>query len=121
MCAMGNENLTKAQVKWLTYLVYILISMVTISNGWLVSKVFDLENRKVNHEEFTHSVDNLAKVLLSNGRDMNSKFENLKDTIYRFHTNSQMEQRDKDQDQRQKNQNQRNKNQNQRENYLFTF
>ena len=51
--AIMTDGLSEPQVKWLTYLVYILLSTLAISNGWLIIKQSELPERFVRLERYS--------------------------------------------------------------------
>ena len=48
-----TDGLSEPQVKWLTYLVYILLSTLAVSNGWLIIKQSELPDQFVRLERYT--------------------------------------------------------------------
>lgn len=47
-----TENLDAAKVKWLTYLVYFLLVVLTLLSGWNTTKISNLPNNYVRLERY---------------------------------------------------------------------
>ena len=48
-----TDGLSESKAKWLTYLVYILLSTLAVSNGWLIIKQSELPDQFVRLERYT--------------------------------------------------------------------
>lgn len=85
---MGNENLSSAQTKWLTYLVYLLITIGMCTNGWVVTKAFTLEERKLNRSEFSAAIDSIKKELKEQRDLITKEFTDVRKQIFDLHKES---------------------------------
>jgi len=80
-----GEGLSKVQVKLLTYLVYLLITFLTISNGWMINKIFALEKGKVDHSEFTTTLNRVEDTIDKSICRLADKLDGIKEMMFQFH------------------------------------
>lgn len=61
---MGGENLSKDAVRWLTYLVYILLTILTIIVGSMFKTVYiDMPKEYVAKEQYRCDIDDIRRDL----------------------------------------------------------
>lgn len=48
-----TNGISESTAKWLTYLVYIILTTLAISNGWLIVKQVELPDRFVRLERYS--------------------------------------------------------------------
>ena len=46
------EDLNESKVKWLTYLVYVLLTAITVISGWNTVNISDMPNQYVRLERY---------------------------------------------------------------------
>jgi len=68
------EDLNESKVKWLTYLVYVLLTAITVISGWNTVRITDMPDRYVRLERYQTDVSRI-----------NSKLDNL---IERYQTDA---------------------------------
>jgi len=68
-----TEHLDSAKVKWLTYLVYILLASLTLISGWNTTKISAMPDKYVRLERYQSDSGRIECTL----RDINSKLDRL--------------------------------------------
>lgn len=68
-----TENLDNATVKWLTYLVYILLVVLTLMSGWTTTKIAAMPDKYVRLERYQADSGRIECTL----RDMDTKLDRL--------------------------------------------
>jgi len=62
---MMVEDLNESKVRWLTYLVYILLTAITIVSGWNTVKITDMPDKYVRLERYQTDTNRIERTLIA--------------------------------------------------------
>ncbi|MCP4579818.1 MAG: hypothetical protein GY846_26405 [Deltaproteobacteria bacterium] len=68
-----TENLDSAKVKWLTYLIYFLLAVLTFMSGWNTTKISAMPDKYVRLERYQSDSGRIECTL----RDIDSKLDRI--------------------------------------------
>jgi len=70
---MENESEGRERAKWLTYLVYLILTFQTVTLGWLVVKYTEMPDKFVRLERYTYDMKRIETIMAA----MNLKLDTL--------------------------------------------
>ena len=76
----SNDNLARREVKWLTWLVYLLLTVLAILTGWNTNRINDMPEKYVRLERYLCDVGKIEKTLQSLGTNI-SKLDDKIDKL----------------------------------------
>lgn len=60
---MNNDGFNRSKTKLLTYLVYVLLALLTVIQAWAMSQISNLPDRYVRLERYRCDIEDFKKVM----------------------------------------------------------